>query len=672
MVVTSPRALARLLFACGMAAASGSATAGSFDVFGIPVENKVTIGYAVAQRMEDADPALIQGPIDVQQVQLSNPLDPCAAPPCIGSFGHTGLPIQTNFDDGNRDFEKGDYTNNRLSIYSEWQFKFDNFGIGDVGAVVSGAAHYDKAFLKRNRHDNPESVNRMRVVDTDPPNGRYERVGPVNEWTPEAESTNGRRARLLEAYAYGQWYLTDTIGLSLRAGKHLAAWGESLFFPGIVSAQGPFDATKANVPGVEIKEILLPVNQVSMQMSLTDDLTVMAYNQFEFDETEVYPQGDFFSPADLIGPGASFGYGSINPLHEDWCNNSERVEVRSFDGTPAPDGSLCTAADVALTPGSAPKYIYTVRTADDRPDSDAERKQYGIGVKYQLASNFNLGGYYLRYNNHNPNVGLNMGYAYVGDAQSTGQPVTTQAFNIRVPTSYTVGYADNVEMRALSFSTVFWVFNIAGEVIQRLNVDTSLEADIAGVIAPVGTRGDTLTAQTSFLYVNNPDFLMFDEVVVVGELGWTTVTDVDPRRNEDGICYTGAEANDDCARGKPDNQYVNYGDELFYDKSASAIQMLILPKGRNVFPGWDISTPINFAWLIDGTPSTPGVFGALYGEGDMRASLGVTGQFLQNFELSLSYNAFLGDAEKNIRNSQLRANPYVDRDYLALSAKYNL
>lgn len=667
MVCISPRALARLACACVAIVGSSAATAGSLDLFGIPTEYKVTLGYAVAQRMEDADPALIQGPIDVQQVQLSNPADPCAAPPCVGSFGHTGLPIQTNFDDGNRDFEKGDYTNNRLSIYSEWQFKLDNLGLGDIGVVASGAAHYDKAFLKPNKHDNPESVNRMGVVDVDPPNGNYERVGPVNRWTPEAVSTNGHRARLLEAYVYGQWYLTDTIGLSLRAGKHLAAWGESLFFPGIVSAQGPFDATKANVPGVEIKEILLPVNQVSMQMSLTEDLTLMAYNQFEFDETEVFPQGDFFSPADLIGPGASFGYGSINPLHDDWCGNSERVEVTAFDGSAAPDGSLCLAAQ-GFT--NEPRYIMTTRTADDRPDSDAEKKQYGIGLKYQLTSNLNLGAYYLRYNNHNPNVGLNMGYAYIGDAG--GQPQTTEAFNIRVPTSYTVGYADNIEMRALSFSTVFWVFNIAGEVIQRLNVDTSLEADIAGVIAPVGTRGDTTTAQMSFLYVNNPDFLMFDEVVVVGEMAYTQVDDVDARRNEDGICYTGAEANNDCARGKPDNQYVNYGDELFYDKSASAIQMLIMPKGRNVFAGWDISTPINFAWLIDGTPSTPGVFGALYGEGDMRASVGVTGQFLQNFELSLSYNAFLGDPEKNIRNSQLRANPYVDRDYLAFSAKYNL
>lgn len=675
MVHISPRALARLVCACGIAAASGTASAGSVDLFGIPAEYKFTLGYAQAVRMEDPDPALIDGPIDVMQVSLNtNPVDcPTLPTPCVGSFGHTGMPSTVLFDDGNRDFKKGARLNDRLSAYTEWQFKLDNLGIGDVGGVVSGAAHYDKVFLRKNDNDSPETVNRhMPIVEGRP-------TGDHQEWTEAAKSTNGRRARLLEAYAYGVWNLTDTMALSLRAGKHLAAWGESLFFPGIVSAQGPFDATKANVPGVEVKEILLPVNQVSMQMSLTEDLTVMAYNQFEFDETEIYPQGDFFSPADLVGPGATFGYGSINPLHEDFCDDTDRVQVTN-DPTMSGQG-LCQAGALME---HKPAYIITYRTQDERPDSDAEKKQYGAGLKYQLTSNLNVGAYHLRYNNHNPGVRLNMGYARVGsvpgactDENDTSQAcqdgtITTEQFNVRVPVSYTVTYADNIEMNAISFSTVFWVFNIAGEVIQRRNVDTSIEATISGVVAPVGTRGDTTTAQMSFLYVNNPDFLMFDEVVVVGEMGYTQVDDVDARRNEDGICYTGAEANSDCDPGKQPDEYLNYGDKLFYDEHASAIQMLILPKGRNVFSGWDISTPINFAWLIDGTPSTPGVFGALYGEGDMRLGVGVTGQFLQNFELSLSYNAFMGDANKHIGNSTLKANPYVDHDYLALSAKYNL
>jgi hypothetical protein len=318
-----------------------------------------------------------------------------------------------------------------------------------------------------------------------------------------------------------------------------------------------------------------------------------------------------------------------------------------------------------------PEYIYTVRTPDNLPSA---RDQWGAALKWQALPNLNLGGYYLHYNNHNPNVGLNMGYAYVGDVagscadpmDANCQPVDTSAFNVRVPVSYTIGYADNIEMRALSFSTVFWVFNIGGEIIQRLNVDTSLEATISGVVAPVGTRGDTSTAQVSFLYVNNPDFLMYDEVVVVGEAAYTQVDSVDPVQNQDGVCMSGTDP-DDCESG-----WQQSGSQLFYDKASWAFQTLVLPKGRNVFSGWDIGTPATIAWLVDGTPSTPGVFGALYGEGDLRVSLGVTAQYVQNLEFAVNYNAFFGDSGKHIGNSMLKANPYVDHDYLSLSVKYNL
>lgn len=676
-----PVGLACWVFASLGALAALPAGAGSIDLFGLTnLDYKLTMTYGVAARAEAQAQALINGPIDVQQVTLNtNPANCATLPtPCIGSFGHTGLSDTVLFDDGNRDFRQGSLVTNRASLYGEAQLKLDWLGLGDIGGVASGAAHYDQVFHDTNDHDDPDTVNRMYLRQTNFPDGRapgYERVGPTNEWTQEAVDTNGTRYRMLERYVYGEWYLTDTMALALRAGNHLAAWGESLFFPGIASAQGPFDATKANIPGVEVKEIILPVKQVSMQLALTDTITALAYNQFEFKPTELFPQGDFFSPADLIGPGGTFGYGSINPLHERWCDDGTRVQITN----PGAQGNELCAAGALFE--NKPEYIYTVRAPDKMP---GEKDQWGVGLKWQAMPNLNLGGYYLHYNNHNPYVQLNMGYAFVGDVSgSCGgspdtmpespdcEPVTTEQFNVRVPVSYTIGYADDVEMRALSFSTVFWVFNIGGELIQRLNVDTSLEATISGVVAPVHTRGDTTTFQMSALYVNNPDFLMYDEVVVVAEAGYTVVDSVDPRRNEDGICYSGTSAAD-CQPGKPDDEYLEYGSALFYDKDSAAFQMLILPKGRNVFSGWDIGTPVTIAWLVDGTPSTPGVFGALYGEGDQRLSVGLTAQYVQNLEFSLNYNAFFGDPEKKIRNSTLRANPYADHDYLALSVKYNL
>ena len=76
-------------------------------------------------------------------------------------------------------------------------------------------------------------------------------------------------------------------------------------------------------------------------------------------------------------------------------------------------------------------------------------------------------------------------------------------------------------------------------------------------------------------------------------------------------------------------------------------------------------------WMIvKGNPSMAGAFGALYGEGDTRASAGINFQYLQNLELGLSYAFFLGDPNKLIGNSPLHANPYADRDYASFHIKY--
>ncbi len=654
----------------GLSAVSTPALAGSVDLFGIETNFKLTLGYAASMRTEDPAKFLSDGPIDQQQVRYSATLA-AQNPDSLGiqSLTHTGLPLSTNFDDGSRDFKKGALIGNRASAYGELHIGLKQLGIGNVGLVGSGAAHYDRVFFTPNDHTNTKTVNRADGFDPD----TGERFGPINEWTREAQEINGKRIRMLEAYVYGDWYLTDSVALNLRAGKHLAAWGESLFFPGIVAAQGPFDATKAFVPGADVKEILLPVNQVSMQLALNRDLTVLAYKQFEYKPTEIFPQGDFFSPADLVGPGATFGYGSINPIHENHCTTGPELAVTetSAGDNSLPDGdmTLC-AAGSAFT--NRPEYVLITRDPDNLPDP---AKQWGVGLKYQLLSNLGVGAYHLNYHNHNPNVALNMGYAFVGNAGS-GQPVTTENFgDLQVPTSYTVGYADNIKMNALSFSTVFWVFNVAGEVIRRTNVDTSLEAEISGVKAPWGTRGQTTQAQISLLYVNNPNFLMYDEVIVIGEFGYLQVDKTTPQKNQNNVWFTGTNKYDSEASSDvepPADKFSEFGNELFYDRSSAAMQILVLPKGRNVVPGWDIGTPVSFAWLYKGTPSAAGAFGALYGEGDMRASIGVTAQYLQNMEFSLNYNGFFGNPETLIRNSDLAAHPYTDKDYLSLSVKYNL
>ncbi|TJY64908.1 DUF1302 domain-containing protein [Sinimarinibacterium sp. CAU 1509] len=599
------------------------AQAGSMDLpFDIDADYKVTTTYALAVRTQDQAQALINGPVDPFQSEV---FPPGGGDVRLVGFSHTGLPTTINLDDGDRNFDRWAPINNRLSAFWQLNLHKDNYGF-----LASGSGFYDWVFHQTNDNDSPDTVNKT--------------TGDNNEFTEGAKYYNGERSRMLEAYAYADFYLTDSIAMNVRLGKHLVAWGESLFFPGIVSAQAPNDATKAFVPGAEIKEILLPVNQVSFQLALGYKLSLLGYYQFDYQPTEVFPVGDFFSVADVVGPGAEFAYGSGNPAYAEECPG-----LLSVPGV-ADFSFLCTLGNgVGGTVLNAPRTINVPREADIRPDSEG---QWGVGLKSQITTDTSIGAYYLRYHNHNPTVNLNFGFAEIGYIGDT--PVTTGVINQAVPVSYNIKYFGDIEMMAMSYSTTLLGLNVAGEFIYRDGVDVSAAADISGVLSPVFTRANTYQANISSLYVSNPKFLFYDEFVIVSEAAYLYVDKVDPI----------PEFNGQVPRGD--------GTELFYDRNAWAYQLLMLPKGRNVLPGWDIGTPIAFAHAANGYASTAGTFGALFGEGDKRIGLSVTAQYLQNLELAVSYNWFLGNPRATMRDSPIPTNPVADRDYVSLSIKYNL
>ncbi len=614
----SRRAVAWAL-AAGVLGTAGTASAGDFDLpFDIDGSYKVTLTYSLAVRARDPAQALINGPVDPFQTGVA-PNEYQAV-----GFTHTGLPTTINLDDGNRNFERWAPINNRLSAYWEVGMRRDNFGL-----IASGSAFYDDVFHRSNDNDSPDTVNK---------------TGPNDEFTDGAVYYNGERSRMLEAYIYGDFYLTDSIALNVRFGKHLVAWGESLFFPGIVSAQGPNDATKAFVPGAEIKEILLPVNQVSFQLALGYKLSLMGYYQLDYKPTEVFPVGDYFSVADVVGPGAEFAYGSGNPAYAEECPG-----LLDFPGV-GDFSFLCTLGNgVGGQLINAPRTINVPREDDIRPDKDG---QWGVGIKSQITFNTSVGAYYIRYHNHNPTVNLNFGFAEIGYIGDT--PVTTGVINQAVPVTYNIKYFGDIEMTALSYSTTLFGLNVAGEFIYRDGIDVSAAADISGVLSPVFTRAETYQANLSGLYVSNPRLFFYDEVAIVGEAAYLYVDKVDPIE-----AFNGQEPRGD-------------GTQLFYDRNAWAYQILMLPKGRNVLPGWDIGTPIAFAHAANGYASTAGTFGSLFGEGDKRIGLSVTAQYLQNLEFSVGYNWFLGNPRATVRDSPIPSNPVADRDYFSLSVKYNL
>ena len=578
---------------------------------GAEMEYKITTGYALAMRTRDPHGALINGPVD--------PLQPAVAPPGqLVGFTHPGLPITINTDDGNRNFTAGSLINNRASALGELKFRWN-----DYGAVFSGSMFYDAVYDERNDNDSPLTVNKL---------------GPSNQFTQGAKYYDGRRSRMLEAYAYADYSLFDDSILSLRFGKQLVAYGESLFFPGVSGAMAPNDATKAFVPGAEIKDILLPVMQAAANLSIGLDLSLFGFYQLDWKPTEVFPVGDMFSVADIVGPGATFAYGSINPAALDGC-----------PGLLGPLSPLCNLGGIGTPLLNAPRTINVQRESDIRPSDDG---QFGGGARYQITSITSLGAYYLRYHSHNPTVQLNPGFAFIGSV--AGVPITTAVINQYVPVTYNVKYFDDIEMLAGSFSTKLGPFNVGGELIYRDGIDVSVQSIISGVLSPIFVRGEVYSAQVSSLYVSNPRFLWYNELAFVNEAKYLYVDKVDTLPAQPGITPVGD------------------GNELFNDRKAWGYQSLLLLTGRNVVPAWDLKNTVAWAHQVNGNPSTNGDFGPLFGENDRRLTLTGGLQYLQNLEFSLGYNFFFGNPRKGIRGSIVKQNPVSDRDYVTFTVKYNL
>jgi hypothetical protein len=609
------------------------ASAGSFQFGEIEGDYKLTLTYALGVRTEQQSQALINAPIDDFQREI---LPDIGGGRLVG-FTNTGQPISQNFDDGNRNFSQWALINNRLTSNGEISFRYQNFG-----AIFSGSVFYDDVYARgRNDNDSPATVNLLGDNGAFPSANRTNN----NKFSSDTRRFNGRRIRILEAYVYTDLDVGD-VPLSIRLGQQVSTYGESLFFSGVASTQGPFDATKAFVAGAEIKDIILPVPQLSIQAEVLDGLTLLGTYQFNHRPSEIFPQGDYFSPSDVVGRGAVFAYGSANPLIGD-CEG-----LLEFDNGLDLD-NLCRVLTPLLGNSQPGDLVYaapSIIAVRDRDIQPSEWGQYGLGVRYAVTPSTTLSAYRVRYHDHNPTVQLNVGFGFIGSV--AGIPITTQVINQPVPTSYNIRYFDGISISALTFSTTLGVLSVAGELSHRQNAAIPIRARISGVVSPIFSRGSLTMLQLSSIFTTNPK-LVFDDLVIVSEVGAVHVNSVNGIADSEGI------------------NTIGNGDELFYNRTSWAAQMLAFTTKRNVLAGWDLQLPLSLGFIASGNPSLSGAFAALYGEGDVRLGYGAKLIYLQNFELGLNYNMFFGNPEKTITGTIIKANPYSDRDYATLSLKYN-
>jgi hypothetical protein len=598
------------------------------QLFGFDVDYQLQASYLLGIRVDDQDPRLINSPPSAE-IPLPDFLK---------------LPESNNFDDGNRNFDRGSIVNNRATLLGEIQFDQDHWGF-----LVRGDAFYDQSYIDSNDNRSPDTINKSQ--------------GPVHQFSDAAKSVSGRRGRLLDAYVYGNWLYDNGMSLNLRVGRHIAAWGESLFFSGVALAQAPADASKANLAGADVKSILLPVNQVSLRFGLNEKLTLLGQYKLEHKPTEVNAVGEFYSFADVVGPGAEFIYGIKNPL---FLQNLADPNLLSSDlpetlqlivDLLAPDlptsqvtgllGELFGSLDPlvpdlnlplqAVNQPNTPRNINVQRGPDINP---SDFGQYGLGVSYQVTPNTNVGLYRLRYHNTNPAPVQNYGFAILLPSTAGLPPLTTEALGLQVPVTYNIKYFEGIDMTAGSFSTTFLGANVGGEVIFREGVDVLVDVD-GGLLGPVPTptRADTAQVLLSGLYLFSPRFF-WDQLVIVAEAGYLNVLD----------------ATEACGP-------TSCSTDLSFDREAWGYSMLAIADVRNVFAGWDLQIPVNAAIGISGTASQPGAFGALTGEGDTRLGIGFNFTRLQKLTLGVTFSGFFGGGSIDHR-------PLADRSNVSFTMRY--
>ncbi|MGB1580561.1 MAG: DUF1302 domain-containing protein [Nevskiales bacterium] len=630
------------ILATGVSLFGGSAQAATASFWGIDAKYTLQGSYGAAWRLEEPSDRIINAPPD-PDIPISDELK---------------YPESHNMDDGDRNFDKHDLVNNRITLLGDVEFRWKNYGL-----LLRGDAFYDDVYVnnKKNANRSAESVNTLQQ--------------PFNSFTDAADEFSGARARLLDAYVYGNFYFGDTMALDVRLGRHIAAWGQSLFFYGLALSQSRADSTKATVPGADVKSILLPTNQLSFRFTLTDRITLLGQYQFEFEPFELDPVGAFYSPADVVGPGRTVAFGIKNPLylptlaaydvtdpndlasvintiHQVFSEQLPLDAIANLVGS-LPIGFLPTInlPTDNLELYDAPTGLNPTYAGDIEPDEDD--KQYGFGIEYLLTDITQLGAYYLRYHQKTPAVSLNFGeLALINEQQLlpgvTLPEITSSLLGITVPETYNIKYFDNVDLYALGLSTVFKGVNIGAEFIRREGIDVLVDVDngINGPV-PTPTRANTNQVLLNGIYTFRPPWV-FDSVTVVGELGWIQAEDIEPQQSVEGA-----------------NAGSFYDELTFGSDEAYAAAFLFMFSKSNVLNGWNLNIPVSLQRAIRGRAPLNGAFGSLFAERDTRVGVGVEMSYLSKLTLGVQYSGFTGGDPHNFDR------PLADRDTIGVTAKYN-
>ena len=564
----------------------GAAQAGETIEFenGVNLDWSITASYNVAMRVAKPDP-LLTGERNMWAVR---------------------------YNDGDNNFDQWSLVNNRASAL--FQTKLSK---GDSGFVLNGSTFYDDVY-HRGTDSRPDKfkpfLNNGKIPTGTDIDIRNSNDAARGAFSAEAKRLHGGYSRFLDAYAYTN---TDIFGrrANIKLGRHVVSWGESLFFPNISMAQGPLDGSKANVPGTEIKEIMLPEDQISMSWQVGPKTTLLAHYQFGWHPTVIDAPGSYLARSDIIGPG---GRCLTEWVPGQGCRvlpfNGRLPELNSAAGKPSANPAGGDVRD------------------DITPDKNGSA---GIGLRQRVSEETELGIYYLRYHERVPMPLL----MYKNVAGAAGTPDYWQRF-----------YQPNVHLLGASFTTSLGEFVVGGEIAHRRGAPVLAGND--NVVAIFGTVKKPIYGPTTanLTQINLNTFANFGRTflaprtLLLAEAAWVNVSGLKATE----LPFT--------AGVRP------VVDQLrLYSKNNLGVQARFQLDYPGIAEGWDLSVPISYSQQLLGQ----NMLSNLGGKGDK--IFGVSTEFTRgNLQLSASYVNWLGKPSTDDFGSRV----LTDRDFVGLGVKY--
>lgn len=581
----------------------------------------------------------------------------------------------TNGDNGNLNFDAGDAYSTIFKGTHELDIKY-----GDFGVFVRGMYFYDFEMSDSDR------------AWTNPTSGQ--RFDPCRDSTASDQVCSD--IRFLDAFVYGDTTIGD-MPFAFRVGQQVISWGESTLISHGISELNPVDISRLKAPGAELKEAFIPFGAVWASIGITENFSVEAFYQYQWEKTVLPAPGSYFSTNDFAGAG-----GHYNSVQLGFSGNPDMdldFLVSSLNGL----GDMVRAGQVSAAQAGAMYLAYPTKLTLRAPGEEAENLpedggQYGLRLTWFLPE-FNdteLSLYYMNYHSRRPVFsGKTADYSSATIAGDVGMiasgEITTENYTqLNSFSQVELDYVEDIQAYAMSFNTTFGETAVAGEFTYRqdepLQIDdvellfaampqqlanAGLRPDLNGISQmPIYGPGetaqgyilaDTFQSQMTFTNLWGPTMgaSQFTTLLEVGSIKINNMpSQSELRLNGPGTARNGGiEGKEGLELGIQNGIETNPFPTDFAWGYAAVAKL----DYSNVFASVNVSPRIVFTHDVNGITPDP-LF--MFVEDRKSVAIGIDFEYQYQWTASFGYSSFFG--------GEGTTNELMDRDFVSFSIKYSI